>query len=68
MKKIIHILQYLKYYFNSSEIDYEYIEAQDFIRKQIDIKSNMMHDGAYYHYIDVCKLINRYKKELEEKS
>ena len=32
----------------------------DFILKQKDIKPLMREDGAYYHYVDVCKLLKRH--------
>lgn len=38
----------------------------DFILRQTDIKPIYTDNGAYYHYADVCKLLNRLKQELNE--
>lgn len=34
------------------------------INENSDIKHLQLEDGAYYHYADVCKLLNRLKKKL----
>lgn len=48
----------------------EIIELEEpignFILKQEDIKPIMTNNGAYYHYADVCTILNRLKKELND--
>ena len=36
-----------------------------FILKQTDIEPVYTDNGAYFHYSDVCTLLNRLKKELK---
>lgn len=40
----------------------------NFIFEQTDITPIMGLDGAYYHYADVCKLLNRLKQTYDKQT
>jgi len=48
------------------ELSIEPEPVANFILEQEDIKPIMTHNGAYYHYADVCKLIKKLKEEVNE--
>jgi hypothetical protein len=52
--------------------DFEELELEkpigDFIIGQTDIRPLVTANGYYYHYSDVCKLLNRLKKDYEKQA